>query len=552
MKFISKYFQSQKVGRYATYVVFLYLLFALFFVFRFSSVFDGVRYYTLFDDSMISMRYAKNLANGLGMVWNAGERVEGFSNPLMVWIQAGAIDLFGNRLAVLAVQLFGVVLLAFNASLVLKIVSKFFIGARNSDFWKFLTLLCVLGFYPILYWSISGMESGLMTTLVLLSVWWFEKDREKKISVRLPILLGILALLRMDALAFGFIIIGFRKIIKTEWTVKEFFSRNFRVFLRILFEFSLFMLPTALYEYFRVNYYGEWLPNTYTLKVTGIALMEQLRSGFGFVMPFVFFAFIFLLPVVFWLSVSVFEEDGTFLNILRKKIKGELGMILMYTSVFLAFFVYQIRVGGDPWPPYWRLFAPFVPLLLIASVLSLVRILGLLDVRQSIQKTLGVFFFGVVLMHWLVFYPRELVELKPYQAHPGDYNIATGLVVKEVTSPEARVAALWAGTLQYYSERYGIDPLGKMDKHIARLPADVSGNVSWGGMKSVPGHNKYDLYYTYVLLKPDVIQYIGWCKWGGQDFEDWCKANYEFVSYKGIDFLALKGSDKIKWELLKK
>ena len=36
---------------------------------------DGKRYYTLFDDAMISMRYAWNFSHGNGLVWNPGERV---------------------------------------------------------------------------------------------------------------------------------------------------------------------------------------------------------------------------------------------------------------------------------------------------------------------------------------------------------------------------------------------------------------------------------------------------------------------------------------------
>ena len=34
------------------------------------------------DDAFISFRYAENLANGQGLVFNPGERVEGYSNPL--------------------------------------------------------------------------------------------------------------------------------------------------------------------------------------------------------------------------------------------------------------------------------------------------------------------------------------------------------------------------------------------------------------------------------------------------------------------------------------
>src|SRR6185503_2635792 len=42
----------------------------------------GARVFTLWDDGMISMTYARNLARGHGLVWNPGEQpVQGFSNP---------------------------------------------------------------------------------------------------------------------------------------------------------------------------------------------------------------------------------------------------------------------------------------------------------------------------------------------------------------------------------------------------------------------------------------------------------------------------------------
>ncbi len=43
------------------------------------------------DDAFISFRYAENFAGGLGLVYNAGERVEGYSNPLWVWLCALAV-----------------------------------------------------------------------------------------------------------------------------------------------------------------------------------------------------------------------------------------------------------------------------------------------------------------------------------------------------------------------------------------------------------------------------------------------------------------------------
>ena len=40
------------------------------------------------DDAYISYRYARNLSDGLGLVWNPGEHVEGYSNFLWVVLLA--------------------------------------------------------------------------------------------------------------------------------------------------------------------------------------------------------------------------------------------------------------------------------------------------------------------------------------------------------------------------------------------------------------------------------------------------------------------------------
>src|ERR1700736_4709706 len=61
-----------------------YLAYSAWFIIKTSFVFNGVRYFVLFDDMMIGMRYARNLVQHGQLVWNLGERVEGFTNPLWV------------------------------------------------------------------------------------------------------------------------------------------------------------------------------------------------------------------------------------------------------------------------------------------------------------------------------------------------------------------------------------------------------------------------------------------------------------------------------------
>src|SRR3989304_4237781 len=86
-----------------------FVLWAGYFIFRSSFVAtDGRRYFSLFDDAMISMRYAWNLSNGMGLVWNLGERIEVYTNILMVIWMAIWTGVLEKSSAVLAVQLSGI------------------------------------------------------------------------------------------------------------------------------------------------------------------------------------------------------------------------------------------------------------------------------------------------------------------------------------------------------------------------------------------------------------------------------------------------------------
>lgn len=77
---------------------------------------DG-RYFCLFDDAMVSLRYAWNLAHGVGLVWNPGERVEGITSFLFtLYMSLGALFL-GKSGAVLFVQITGVALVVATAAL---------------------------------------------------------------------------------------------------------------------------------------------------------------------------------------------------------------------------------------------------------------------------------------------------------------------------------------------------------------------------------------------------------------------------------------------------
>jgi hypothetical protein len=74
-------------------------------------------------------------------------------------------------------------------------------------------------------------------------------------------------------------------------------------------------------------------------------------------------------------------------------------------------------------------------------------------------------------------------------------NIGLALSLQQ-NAPQASVADGYAGSVFYFAPQVrGIDVLGKMDAHIARMPAVHGGKV--------PGHNKYDYDYSIGQLHPE-------------------------------------------------
>jgi len=143
------------------------------------------------------------------------------------------------------------------------------------------------------------------------------------------------------------------------------------------------------------------------------------------------------------------------------------------------------------------------------------------------------------------FLPEAIFLDRPFYVSANEHNVNIAVALREITSPEATVGILWAGAIPYFAERRGIDFLGKSDRYIAHLPPDLSGNVSANGVKSLPGHNKYDLNYSIKQLEPTYVQSF---QWGSQDLTFWAESNYASVVYKGVRLYLLRNSPAVLWD----
>jgi hypothetical protein len=351
----------------------------------------------------------------------------------------------------------------------------------------------------------------------------------------LPILTGLAFLTRPDAFIPIFLIMIYRMfgIVKRKgWTV---------IFLKEITIIGGFIVSLSV---FRWSYYGSIVPNTYTLKMTGLPFMFRIRDGMGF-------TGLFLKSIPIPLIISLI---GIGLNFRKKT--------LLLMSLILSSIAYQIYVGGDPWP-YWRVLSPYLPILFILSFGGLsdiarrfVRsdIVGAYISKRNISYSqlekiiVSSIAFIILLEVNIKFVPEMFLIRAPYKVKANRMKVDTAIALSEITGPDASMAVINAGTLPYYTGLKAIDMLGKSDRHIAQLPPDTSGRITWFGMKSPPGHNKYDLKYSIMTFRPTYVEVF---RYGRDNLFSYAQTNYVRVRYKGIFLWLLRDSKDVYWEKIR-
>lgn len=491
---------------------------------------DGRRHFSLFDDAMISMRYAWNLSHGHGLVWNVGQQpVEGFTNLLMTMVMALATLAFGQTFAVLAIQILGIALALAVASLAAQLTGCVSTEGRG----RAPALLCfalALLYYPLSYWSLMGMETPLVALLLLyatISVLRFDSNRAGRSLLLGAAALSLAFLARPDTAIPAGILFSYALYSVAASTARASRRRDAAM---LLGAYSLYTATIVAVGAFSLSYYHALLPNTYTLKLTGMPLDLRLANGIKYTLPFLLVTFP-IFTVATWNAFTV---------------RNRRGMLLLTLALSVMF--YQIYVGGDPWN-YWRMLSLAVMFVLPHFAAGLWRGADILlgtHVNSKAVSSLVVLASVCAMLLANVCFLDEMVFLKaPYTTHANELNVNTALAIRDVTTEDATVGVFWAGAIPYYSERSGIDFLGKSDKHVAQLRPDLSGAVDWLHMSIVPGHNKYDLTYSIQLLLPTYVQGF---KWGQQDLTSWAEDYYVSMEYHGVPLFLRRDSAAVLWD----
>ena len=510
-----------------------FLVYGWSFIQRTAFEIDGARVYALFDDAMVSMQYAKNLANGDGLVWNAGgERVEGYSNPLWVLLMAG-IHLFPIPLTMtsLYVKLGNLLILLLNLVVVKQITEQF----TSNRLLPILAAALAAFYFPLNNWSLQGMEVGFIALLlsgaVLLDL---NSLAARRFSPWPYLLLAAAVLTRMDAVV---LLISFGAIMA--WLDGSQRRRH------LAWGLGSLLIPIAALTAFRLAYYGAWLPNTYALKLGGISTILRVSLGLRLLADFLWQSNWILFALPFLLLAL-----------------GKDRRLMLLFGVILAQMAYSVYVGGDSWEHVGganRFIASVMPLFFVLFTLTMGKLLDLameaLEARPNWGSAAGqaalVLLTALSLFNFNTLQVQDSVQRwtlikKPVFTESVERYAEMGIRLGQLTTPDAVIAVITAGNIPYFSERTSIDVLGKNDPVIAGGPARINSSLFQPG-DFRPGHNKWDYAYSIGELQPDVVAQF----WENTETEVApYLVDYEIYVVNGIPYYFRTDSEKILWDQL--
>lgn len=217
------------------------------------------------EDAFIFFRYVDNLLNGNGLVFNIGERVEGFTSPLWVFFLAFFKFITHAQLRPLAIIL-GLCLSTLAIALLLAY-------DKSKYFFPLIVVLLVTN-SALRDFATSGFETSLTYLLLVIVLILLKGGAHYTKPLLMGIVLSLLVLNRPEAFLILLYVGG---LVLT----RAFQNKKFKSLM--LFSFPVVVLLGG-YEIFRMGYFAALLPNTFYAKKGGSFYIAQ---GFNYLKDFI-------------------------------------------------------------------------------------------------------------------------------------------------------------------------------------------------------------------------------------------------------------------------
>lgn len=312
------------------------------------------------DDAYISYRYADNLVAGHGLVYNPGERVEGFSNLLWTLLIAAGVALGASATDVAYVL--GLV------SGTLALIAAFAYASTAVDesrrWIATVAPALLLSWIGFAAWTLSGLETPLFTAAVAATLAAAARGR---IGAATAMAL-VASATRPEGPLLAAVVLGAHGIAGPPS------DRRRVVWLALLFAGAIAALTA-----FRLSYYGSPVPNTFYTKVgTGAWI-----SGLGDLAAFLF---------------------GSTLPLLVPAVWGALRDRVCRTGVVwaLAMGAYIVSIGGDAFQ-YHRF---WVPVYLVLAVCAARALIVQRETKRDWLRELPLWAFVAAAAVWSLISPR--------------------------------------------------------------------------------------------------------------------------------------------------
>lgn len=243
----------------------------------------------LCDDAFISFRYAVNLAEHGAPVFNVGvdppERVEGYTNFLWVVVLAGLSWLgWAPPQAAEPLTQLGSLAGLVAAVLIARALRQRFASPESAPSSRSLRAvdlipaMLLVSVPEYMVWSHGGLETSWAAAAVLGSMAAWSSDRPRAAAG----LAAAAALLRVDGLLpiaiFGLtwlVIVGGPAVWRDRAAALRRLPRR-----RLAQAAVLFVVPLVVHLLWRRSYYGQWLPNTWTIKAHGMLLRDTYGRAY--------------------------------------------------------------------------------------------------------------------------------------------------------------------------------------------------------------------------------------------------------------------------------
>lgn len=390
------------------------------------------------DDAFILLRYAENLASGLGPVFNPGERVEGFTSPAMVGLEALLLQLGVEPLVPMKLLGLGSGLALLGAT---QALTRELSGSRAAS----LVAGLLVALHPaIAIACVNGLETAPFAALVALGLWRHVSARSARDEALAGLALALSLLFRLEgALPLAFI--GMDALVR--WRREpDRWSRWLALALPTL----VLVVPVLV---LKARWFGSLTPNTLLAKVP-LDATGRLASGLDYLARYGSAHQGYLALLALW--ALAFKGDRRF---------------RLLATLTTAWAAYVASVGGD-WIAHFRFLVPLVPMASAALATALLWLWTLLGERLADRnRTLGR--AGLVLLVLAATLPPALMQEVDLLQSVEDSTQAS-LWAREPLGPwlHARggsVAMLDVGAVAYHSGLRVLDTGGLTDRRIARL-----------------------------------------------------------------------------------